>query len=535
MRRPGKPSGPSILLPGSTAAVVLGAHDWTDAGMTRAPSFLRSAKGIVQYLLDSAGLKLDPPLVLDLVDDLTPATEQLARIRDTLNTLLRERRDEGRPVADLLVYYVGHGYTDDQGHLSMLVRRSRKGLESVTGIRASDLAQVLRVAAPQQRRMVVLDCCFSEAAAKGFVGQSGSLDQAVAASAAKDLRDDHPQRGTLLLCSSPTSEISIGPPTDEYTLFTGAVLDVLRYGAPGRAGALSFADLRDEAYDRMVIRLGADAPRPALHQTDARQGDLTRMPAFPNKTARPVAAPTLQLMPAPNLVAQPKPADRIGRKGDIFLGKVVRVEASLEAAFVDFGGAKTGFLPRNEIHPDYYQIPISDRQIIEWRTADPAGERPADGAKSTATDTDAPHASDPLPAESHKQPRLARPYRIQEVIRPRQIMLVQIAREAKGTRGALVTTYLSLAGRFVVFVVNAPPESYLSGRLASDADHGRLQELAMEVGASSDSTWLLRETGLNQPRDALKRDCSRLLKVWDEIRGRTLQSNAPSLIYEGPH
>jgi hypothetical protein len=111
--------------------------------MTRAPSFLRSAKGVVQYLLDSAGLGLDPSLVLDLVDDITSAAEQLTRIRDTLNTLLRERRDEGRPVADLLIYYVGHGCTDDQGHLSMLVRRSRKGLEGVTGIRASDLAQVL--------------------------------------------------------------------------------------------------------------------------------------------------------------------------------------------------------------------------------------------------------------------------------------------------------------------------------------------------------------------------------------------------------
>jgi uncharacterized caspase-like protein len=277
----GTASRSQILIPGFTAAVVLGAHDWTEAGMTRAPSFLRSAKGVVQYLLDSAGLGLDPSLVLDLVDDITSAAEQLTRIRDTLNTLLRERRDEGRPVADLLIYYVGHGCTDDQGHLSMLVRRSRKGLEGVTGIRASDLAQVLRFAAPQQRRMVVLDCCFSEAAAKGFIGQSGSLDQAIAATAARDLRDDQPQRGTLLLCSSPTSEISIGPPTAEYTLFTGAVLDVLRFGAPGKAGALSFADLRDEAYDRMVIRVGVDAPRPALHQTDARHGDLTRMPAFP--------------------------------------------------------------------------------------------------------------------------------------------------------------------------------------------------------------------------------------------------------------
>jgi hypothetical protein len=99
--------------------------------MSRAPSFLRSAKGVVAYLIDSVSLGLDPTLVLDLFDDTASAGDQLARIRDTLDTLLRERREEARPVADLLIYYyVGHGYTDDQGHLSLLVRRSRRGMEA---------------------------------------------------------------------------------------------------------------------------------------------------------------------------------------------------------------------------------------------------------------------------------------------------------------------------------------------------------------------------------------------------------------------
>jgi len=98
--------------------------------MSRAPSFLRSAKGVVAYLIDSVSLGLDPTLVLDLFDDTASAGDQLARIRDTLDTLLRERREEARPVADLLIYYVGHGHTDDQGHLSLLVRRSRRGMEA---------------------------------------------------------------------------------------------------------------------------------------------------------------------------------------------------------------------------------------------------------------------------------------------------------------------------------------------------------------------------------------------------------------------
>jgi hypothetical protein len=239
----------------------------------------------VAYLYDQAGLGLDPDLVLDFFDSSAGASEQLGEIKDALDTLLRERRDTGRPVADLLVYYVGHGYTDDQGHLSLLVRRSRRGMEAQTGIRAPDLAQVLRVAAPQQRRLVILDCCFSEAAAGAFVGMTGALDQAVAATAAKDVGEALPQRGGLLLCSSPRGEISVGAPRAEQTLFTGAVLDILRRGAEGRPSVLSFADLRDAAFDHMVRAYGSEAPRPALHAVNQTQGDLTRLPAFPNRAA----------------------------------------------------------------------------------------------------------------------------------------------------------------------------------------------------------------------------------------------------------
>jgi hypothetical protein len=111
--------------------------------------------------------------------------------------------------------------------------------------------------------------------ARDFIGQSGALDQAVAATAVKDLRDDQPQRGSLLLCSSPVGEVSMGAPKAERTLFTGAVLEVLRDGVEGGPPALSFADLRDAAYDRMLVNFGANAPRPILHQVNAAHGDLT--------------------------------------------------------------------------------------------------------------------------------------------------------------------------------------------------------------------------------------------------------------------
>jgi hypothetical protein len=326
----GVAAGPRLLNPQTTAAVVLGAHEWTAAGLVRAPSFLRSARGIVAYLYNPAGLGLDPDLVIDLFDDTASAGEQLARIRDTLNVLLRERRDEGRPVADVLVYYVGHGHTDDQNHLSLLVRGSRRGMETETGIKAPDLARVLKVSAPQQRRIVVLDCCFSEAAAQSFIGQSGALDQAVAATAAKDLTDDQPQRGTLLLCSSPVGEVSMGPPGTRHTLFTGAVLDVLRQGVEGKPPALSFADLRDAAFHRMVVEFGANAPRPALHAVNQAQGDLSRLPAFPNYAlvttavaSKPVSLPKLTSQPEPLQaivppLAPPKPnSSSLPAKGDI--------------------------------------------------------------------------------------------------------------------------------------------------------------------------------------------------------------------------
>jgi Caspase domain len=279
-------ASPRLLNPTSTVAVVLGAHDWTDAGLNPALSYLRSARNIVKYLYDPAGLGLDPQFVLDLFDDMSGAGDQLARLTKTLDAQLRNRSNKGEPITDVLVYYVGHGCTDEQGHLTLLIRRSHKGLEAETGIKATDLAKALRLAAPQQRRSVILDCCFSEAAARAFMGMGGDLNQQVGATAAKDLKDDQPARGTLLLCSSPVGEPSYGAPDDEHTLFTGAVLKVLNEGAEGRPQFLSFAQLRDETYERMVASFGLNAPRPVLHQPNAARGDLTEAPAFPNRIAR---------------------------------------------------------------------------------------------------------------------------------------------------------------------------------------------------------------------------------------------------------
>jgi hypothetical protein len=276
-----------FLAPESTAAIVLGAHDWSGVGLGLANSYLRSARGILDYFRDGTGLGLDPGRVLDLFDNEEAASKQIERVYDKVQTWLLEHLERKPPVADLIIYYIGHGMVDDSNHLAMLVKSSRSPLETDTAIGAPSLARTLRRAAPHQRRIVVLDCCFSEAAARAFIGM-GDLSQQIASIAWRDLRDDrsdnvhNPAEGTLLFCSCSADQLSIGPPTAERTLFTGAVLDVLRQGAEGYPEVLSFADLCAAALDRMIVSFGTNAPAPVLHQPNAKRGSLTHAPAFRN-------------------------------------------------------------------------------------------------------------------------------------------------------------------------------------------------------------------------------------------------------------
>jgi hypothetical protein len=307
---------PRLLDPSGTLAIILGAHDWTKAGLPIAPSFRRSAAQFHRYLLNPFphGLDLEPDFVLNLFDDPAPAGAQLARIRDTIRSLVRERGNEDRPVRDILIYYVGHGASEERGHLHLLVRDTSEGIEAQSSIATPDLAQVLRVAAPQQRRLIVLDCCFSEAAAEAF-GAMGALDEAVAGTALKDLAPAPlpPERGTLLLCSSPRRRISIGRPNDERTLFTGAMLSVLAEGAESvRSEMLSFFELREAIYDRMLREHGSP-PRPALHQPEQQTGDLTRQPAFPNVSTFRQAAEKRRAEQTAREVGEQRKAEQAGR------------------------------------------------------------------------------------------------------------------------------------------------------------------------------------------------------------------------------
>lgn len=266
----------------STSAIILGACDWRRSGLGEAPSFERSADDVYKYLTSEAGLGIERGHILNYFNSDKSASDQIEVLRDDLSKIARSSTGGNACIDDILVYYIGHGICDDAGHLTLLVRRSARGLESETGIKATDLARVLKIAAPQQRRLVILDCCFSESAARSFLGMAADMSQAVGAIAARDLRSELPKRGTMLLCSSPIGEVSYGPPDARRTLFTGAVMEVLSNGDERKANFLSFADLRDAAYDAMLQSFGPNAPRPALHQTTTAAGDLTRVAAFPN-------------------------------------------------------------------------------------------------------------------------------------------------------------------------------------------------------------------------------------------------------------
>lgn len=233
-------------------------------------------------------------------------------------------------------------------------------------------------------------------------------------------------------------------------------------------------------------------------------------------------------------------ASRRPLKGNIYLAKVTRVEPSLQAAFVDYGGNRHGFLPFSEIHPDYYQIPQADREELERlereleaRAAasdNEPGEENADA--QTVTHDAEEETADVLDEIARRRARLLRSYKIQEVIKRRQIMLVQVVKEERGTKGAALTTYLSLAGRYCVLMPNTPRGGGISRKITNPADRKRLKKIAQELEVPPGMGLIIRTAGQERSKAEIRRDFDYLLRLWNDIRERTLKSIAPCLIYE---
>lgn len=260
-------------------------------------------------------------------------------------------------------------------------------------------------------------------------------------------------------------------------------------------------------------------------------------------------------------------AERKQLKGNIYLAKVTRVEPSLQAAFVDYGGNRHGFLAFSEIHPDYYQIPKEDREALLREEAEHAAEEEALRARESddgdsgdedadadldqdederaeggeGDDEDAPRprresvggGSDDGAVENLRQRRmnLRRRYKIQDVIRRRQVLLVQVVKEERGNKGAALTTYLSLAGRYCVLMPNTSHGGGISRKISNAADRKRLKSIMTELALPRTMGCIVRTAGLQRTKTEIKRDFDYLARLWDEIRENTLGSQAPALIY----
>jgi ribonuclease E len=250
-------------------------------------------------------------------------------------------------------------------------------------------------------------------------------------------------------------------------------------------------------------------------------------------------------------------------RGNIYLAKVTRVEPSLQAAFVEYGGNRHGFLAFSEIHPDYYQIPVADREALlrddEEHDRAEAEATQAEAVSDAASSDDeaegdagedashieeAPHDNEPVEQlgagdaledmqEQRRRPHPSRrQYKIQEVIKRRQVMLVQVVKEERGNKGAALTTYLSLAGRYSVLMPNTARGGGISRKITNAADRKRLKEIVGDLEVPPGQGIILRTAGASRTKAEVKRDFEYLQRLWENVRSLTLKSQAPCLVYE---
>ena len=252
-------------------------------------------------------------------------------------------------------------------------------------------------------------------------------------------------------------------------------------------------------------------------------------------------------------------------KGNIYLGKVSRIEPSLQAAFVDFGNERHGFLAFNDIQSDYYQIPQADKdrikkeeeearaklleendkEIVEHAeqgedinlqdknssNGDQDEENIGNKASNEDIDSNEENHLEDKPKNNRSFYRFKR-YRIQEVIKPGQIVLIQIVKEERGKKGAALTTFISLAGKYIVLMPNTAKGGGISRKIYSSSDRKKMKEIINDLELPKTMGLIIRTAGANKTKNEIKDDLTNLLGTWEEIRKKTLKSIAPSTIYE---
>ena len=227
-------------------------------------------------------------------------------------------------------------------------------------------------------------------------------------------------------------------------------------------------------------------------------------------------------------------------KNNIYLGKVSRVEPSLQAAFVDFGRERHGFLSFNDIQSDYYQIPLSDLEKIkkeEERTREILLEESQQQEEKNLSEGNL-SSEDPveknLDVNESKKIEIKYPnkrYKIQEVIKPNQVILVQVLKDERGLKGAALSTFISIAGKYIVLMPNTPKGGGISRKIFNPADRKKIRTILNHIEIPKEMGIIVRTAGSNKTKNEINYDLQNLLKIWDLIKENAMNSLAPSLIH----
>ena len=228
-------------------------------------------------------------------------------------------------------------------------------------------------------------------------------------------------------------------------------------------------------------------------------------------------------------------------KNNIYLGKVSRIEPSLQAAFVDFGRKRHGFLSFNDIQSDYYQLPQTDLEKIKQeeelareqliKESEKIEEKNLD--KDNLIDED-PINKEPIEKqeEEKKQKRYpSRRYKIQEVIKPNQVILVQVLKDERGLKGAALTTFISIAGKYIVLMPNTPKGGGISRKIFNPGERKKIRSILNEIIIPKEMGLIVRTAGANKTKNEINNDLTSLIKNWETIKESAINSLAPSLIH----
>ena len=243
-------------------------------------------------------------------------------------------------------------------------------------------------------------------------------------------------------------------------------------------------------------------------------------------------------------------------KNNIYLGKVSRVEPSLQAAFLDFGKERHGFLPFNDIQPDYYQIPQSDiqnikkeeqkireelkeesKKIEESLSSNKENSINSEDQKNNKTveenKSEIINTNKYVKFESKKKNNFAsKRYKIQEVVKPNQIILVQILKDERGQKGAALTTFISIAGKYIVLMPNTPKGGGISRKISNPVERKKIRNILNEITIPKEMGLIVRTAGSNKTKNEISHDLENLIKIWEEIKSKAVNSFAPSLVHE---